>query len=423
VTSVVINLLVNVFMARLLGAQGFGVFAVVLAWSLVLSVPAGLGFDRLLVRELARWRPSADPAPLRSLLRTALAAGGGASLAAAALVLGAAVIFGDGDPTGSFGAIAMGALIVPLLTLTNLWEAAIQGLHRVARGLLPESVVRPGALLVLTLAVLGVSSGRPPAVAGTLLLALAAAVGLAAAVWSWLRLAPAVLKAQTRDVATRSQASRARTRTDPRWLRAALPLTFLATASIVSSQADVVLVGMLLDERSAGIYAIAVRTSLLVSFPLSVMNSALTPTYAALMATGDRDRLQHIVTWSVRAVSVLTLVAAAAFLLFGDRILSLFGPDFRAGAPALAILVVGQLSNAVMGPTGALMIMSGNERRAAAIVTIGAIAEIVLVVLLAPRFGLEGAAVGGSAGLIAWNLLMLRDVRRRLGIRPSLFGT
>ena len=48
--AVGLTFLVNVWAARLLGVRGYGLFALVLAWSFVLAVPASLGFDRLLLR-------------------------------------------------------------------------------------------------------------------------------------------------------------------------------------------------------------------------------------------------------------------------------------------------------------------------------------------------------------------------------------
>ena len=262
--------------------------------------------------------------------------------------------------------------------------------------------------------------GRPPMVTGTLMAVLAGAVGLVAAVLLWRCVARPIL--QSGSPAPGSEGAIASGEPAGGWLRAAVPLAFLTTAAAVSAQADVVLVGMLLDAEAAGVYAIAVRVSLLVSFPLTVLLAALAPTYASLIAAGDRSRLQRIVTSVSRGVTAVSVIMALGFVLFGGQILGLFGPGFGVGASALGILVVGQAINAVLGPTSTLMRMGGFERRAAIDMAIGAAVKIVLVVALARTIGLEGAAIGSAAGLATWNILMAIHLRTRTGIRTTVFG-
>ena len=42
--------------------------------------------------------------------------------------------------------------------------------------------------------------------------------------------------------------------------------------------------------------------------------------------------------------------------------MSLFGPEFRAGGPVLTILAAGQYVNVLTGSVGYLLMMTGNER-------------------------------------------------------------
>ena len=418
VSAVALNFLVNLGMARLLGAEGYGVFALVLAWSLVLSIPAGLGFDRLVTRELARMQVRPDPPSARSMLRVATVAVTAISVVAGALVLAAALFFGDGRLEGSFGAIAVGAVIVPLVTLTALHQGALLGVHRIIRGQLPDSIVRPGVLLALVAGALLVASTRPPTVTGPLLLAAASACGLVASIVLW-RLAA---RSATGARLITGDGTGVSPHRPVDWVRAALPLASLISVSIVSNQVDLVLVGLLLDPESAGVYAIAVRASVLAAFPLTVLNAALAPTYATLIAAGELERLQRIVTTVARGATLVTVVLAAALLLYGSSVLGLFGAEFRSGAPALSILVLGQVVNAVFGPNATLMLMGGFERRAALTIGMGVVVQVVLVLLLVGPLGLQGAAIGSTAGIVAWNVLMAVYLRRRLGIRTTPFG-
>ena len=66
--------------------------------------------------------------------------------------------------------------------------------------------------------------------------------------------------------------------------------------------------------------------------------------------------------------------------------------------------------------------MAGEERRAAIAVGIGAILNVVFDVALIPIWGLEGAAVGATASLIASEVLLVWAVRTRLGVRLTVVG-
>jgi O-antigen/teichoic acid export membrane protein len=45
-----------------------------------------------------------------------------------------------------------------------------------------------------------------------------------------------------------------------------------------------------------------------------------------------------------------------------------------------------------------------------------------LAILLVPALGIEGAAVATAVAMCAWNALLWRQVRRHLGIRPTIFA-
>ena len=61
--------LVSVVLARLLGSSGYGAYAYAVSWAMLLSVPAVVGFDILLVREVARHSASGKGGTSIGLLR------------------------------------------------------------------------------------------------------------------------------------------------------------------------------------------------------------------------------------------------------------------------------------------------------------------------------------------------------------------
>src|SRR6188768_3566958 len=61
----------GILLARVLGAESYGVYSTAIALVLVISLPLTLGFDRLLVRELPAAAVRGDWASARGLIRRA----------------------------------------------------------------------------------------------------------------------------------------------------------------------------------------------------------------------------------------------------------------------------------------------------------------------------------------------------------------
>jgi O-antigen/teichoic acid export membrane protein len=407
IAAIVLGFATNIAMARLLGIDGFGIFALVSSWVVLLSVPAMLGFDRLLVRDVAAFAARDEWARIRGLLRLAdrvvvgLAVAAGLAMAAVGLLLG--------DPHGLQAPLAfvVGGLTIPLLAVMNLRQSATQGLHRVAQSLFPETVLRPGVMLVL--------------IGGTLVLGVAASPPLGIA----LAMIAAGAAAAAGVIGLRSYLGSQRTGTPiapTGWARSAVPFAHVATMGMIIGQADLVVTGLLLSPADAGAYAVALRGAMLASLPLVVMNATVAPTFSRLWARQDIQGMQRVASSAVRNGTLLTSVIAAALILFGSQFLSLFGAGFETGGSALAVLAIGRVVGIAMGPTGMLLAMTGGERVSALSVTVGAAVEIAGALLLIPIAGLVGGAVASVAAIVATNALQLAYVRRRLGIRPTVLG-
>jgi O-antigen/teichoic acid export membrane protein len=66
------------------------------------------------------------------------------------------------------------------------------------------------------------------------------------------------------------------------------------------------------------------------------------------------------------------------------------------------------------------MVMTGHQVRAAYINGAAVTANVVLNLILIPRYGIEGAAFSTAFSIVLWNVWMLVFVHRRLGIRSTV---
>ncbi len=398
-----LNFLLSLLLARLLGAGEYGSYAFAVSLAGLVGVPALMGMDKLLMRQSAIYVAQAEWGLLRGLLRranqAALVLALGLGLVAGGVVWWTPHMIGITPPQTVW--LALGLL--PALSLTRLRQAVLRGLHQAARAQLPEMVTQPAVFVLLLLCLWRFGELAPTATS-------ALALNLLASTGAFIHGAILLRKAFPQPVRASSHAYR----TDD-WLRGALPLMALGCVQAFNAQIDLLLIGVLLSPEQTGLYAVALKGAALVAIVAEVVNTVLAPAVASLHASGESGRLQRMMARSTRSVFLLSLPAGLVLTVFAERFLALFGAEFVGGATALAILSIGQVSCMTMGSAGLLLTMTGHERDTAGAFALGALSNLALILLFAPRWGINGVAFGKGLSLVALHLFLTWRVRRRLG--------
>lgn len=410
IASTGLSFLLMVFLARLLDAKGYGIYAYAFALVTLLALPAQAGLPNLVMRETARGIAHKRPELVRGIWVWAGRLTGGLSLM---LMLGASITlflcYGRQWNLKTW-TMAWAFILVPLVTLGNLRGAALRGLNRIVAGQFPEFVIRPGLFLLLvgSLSVLAGGQFTPARAMALHVLATAVAFGVGACML-W-RNAPFDVR-------------QARPRFEGKaWLASMLPLAFLTGMEIVNNQASILILGIFQPVEQAGVYRVAMQVARIASFGLFAVGVVVAPRFATLYAQGEMARLQRLATASARVVLAFNLVATLFFVVFGNPLLGIvFGPAFVASYTPLLILLGGQFVNSAVGFVGYLLNMTGHEWEAARGVAIVATINIVLNLVLIPILGTKGAAMATTVSMFMWNVLLWQVVRKKLGINSLAF--
>ncbi len=410
VASAGFNFVISLLLARLLGVAGFGAYSFALAWVGLLNIPSILGFDRLLIREVAVHRTRSEWGLMKGLLLRTSQLVLLASCGVALLAAGAAWLLSGGLEPRMLHAFWVAMFLLPLTSLSLLRQAALRGLYRVVSGQVPEMFIRPVLFIALIGGVYLVLDTGMSASWAVGLNAVALAIAFLIGALMLRRSLPLAVKTERPAYATRL------------WLGSALPLMFVSGAQVINTRADIVMLGAIRGAEEAGVYTVATRGADLIAFVLLAVNAAFGPVVASLYAAGDLGRLQRVVTKSTRFIFLASLPLAVGFMVFGWWFMLIFGEGFTRGATALAILSAGQLVSAAVGTVGVLLVMTNYERFAALGVGIGAVINVGLNATLIPIFGLEGAAVATMSSLVVSNLITAVWVYRKLGIYPGILG-
>jgi O-antigen/teichoic acid export membrane protein len=254
--------------------------------------------------------------------------------------------------------------------------------------LIAEDVGQPA----LNLVIVGISAVLGWGLAGAVnavlwSFALAAAVGLyfAHRLFGWLL-----------DGTVRSRHSRASL------LAFAIPAMLASSLPVLLTWTDRLVIGATRPADEMGVYQAVSQLPIVFSLILSgIGGSVLGPIMAELHANDQHERLCETFLVATKWGAYAAVPAFLVLLLFRDEVLAvLFGAQYLVGSRALLLLTCAGFANAISGPVGLLLIMTGHERRWLAISATSLALDLFLQWQLTPHLGLVGAATATLATLV-----------------------
>jgi O-antigen/teichoic acid export membrane protein len=399
----------KIYLARVLGAEALGIYALGMTVVGLAGVLAAAGLPQAASRFVAVYAATGESRKLGRFLWSALTV-----LLAANLLVGVLVLLLKSwiaqrlyHTPALASYLHFFVIIMVSGALTTFLGQALAGYKDVARRTIITSFIGQSLTMAFTIALLTLGFGFKGYLVAQIVSALVVLILLVRAVW---QLTPQQARPPSvgrplleREIVSFSMA-----------LFAVQGLEFCL------GQTDKVLLGIYLNAREVGIYSIAAALVSFVPLALQSVNQIFSPTIADLHARGELDLLARLFRALIKWTLGLTLPLATVIILFARPVMSLFGPEFAAGWPVLAVGTLGQLVNCGVGSVGYLLLMSGHQNKLVKIQSVMALVLVAANLLLIPRIGLLGAAFAGAAVTAVSNLWYLAEVRWSLGIRPSL---
>lgn len=202
----------------------------------------------------------------------------------------------------------------------------------------------------------------------------------------------------------------------------ALPMFMTSSMHLIIANIDIWFLGIMLTDEYVGIYAVAIKLTLLSSFILTAFNGIIAPKFSELFYSGKMSDLKSVARNSSKLTFWITLPMAAILIFFGKLILGFWGEVFEIGYLTLVMLAIGQLVNVTAGSVGLFLEMTGNQKVFRNIVFVGGILNIVLNVVLIPQYGINGAAFASMISISFWNIVSSVYIKKRFGFSISYFS-
>ncbi len=370
----------TMLLARGLGGERFGVYAFVVAYMFVFGFLVDLGFERMIIREIAR-----EPERAGTLIGTGILVRSGLSVAAAAAAV--TVAWFVGLPSATLWCVFLAALGLPL-SMDTFVRAFFQARFQMHYAYL---LTLPGSLIFVLLAALVLWLGK--GLAWVFVAALAAGTCSVSLVF-WI----AVPQMQ---VVWRLDWKLVRHLWRESWEIGAVLLIWLIALRI-----DQLLLYWLRGANDLGQYAVAVK----VTEALNLIPESIMATVFPLLASTERSapqRFHRVYHVTVRYLVVLVLPIALAVTLGRESLIRLlFGAAYLSGSGALAILSWWMFFSYTATVYVGLMIVRSQQRLLALVSAVSLVGNVALNLLWIPRWGATGAAAATLA-MSAGSFLLL----------------
>jgi O-antigen/teichoic acid export membrane protein len=393
-------LALNILVARILGAAGFGAWAVAFSILRLISGLGLVGCDWIVLRQGSYYQGIDDIPRLRKTIHFALAVGGCALLVVGLTVFLLSDLIASQvlNAPGTAPLIRLAAVGGPVFGIRQILLCGTQAYKDMRYVALINNLLQPVIRLLLVTAALLFGPTR-----------LAVFAGLVAAEFVLAAAAAIALNGRLRLVG--------RTDTIPRrdLILFALPAWGSRLVETGRGELYPIIVGALAGLSATGVLAAAQRITKAPSAINTSMNQVYIPMAGDLYLQDRRDELASLAKTIGKWTFTLGFPLFCVTALFPEEILSLFGKAFSNGGHVLVVLTIGMLFRIGTGPVTTTLIVGGRSRLAFLDYLIVVVMEAALMLLLIPRLGALGAAIASAVGVTLNNLLPLLQVWRLLG--------
>lgn len=408
-TSAVMGLILIIVLGRALGDAGSGIALQAIGTFTIALGVARFGMDSAAIWILPRLREDdrrlIRPTGVFLLVVSALVG----TICALVLYVGTLVAgaASPGDPTASALRSIVWALPIASVMLTAL--SATRALGNVRAYVYVGNIALPALRPVLIAGAVGLGAG---AVAATVAWALPLVPAALAAV--------VVLGLLLRRHGEVSRPHFLRSGVPRRTIRYALPRVVSSGLEQLLVWLAVIIVGAVAGPAAAGVYGAASRfvaAGMIVDTALRVVVS---PMFSRLQHRGDHRALEDV----YRTATIwLVLFSSPVYLLlavFAPVALSMLGESFAGGAIVVGIMCAGAMVTFMAGNIHSVLLMSGRSGMAAVNKAIAVAANIVLIYVLVPGWGIAGAAAAWAIACALDAALATLEVRLvlRLSVSP-----
>lgn len=173
-------------------------------------------------------------------------------------------------------------------------------------------------------------------------------------------------------------------------------------------QSDSLVIGALLSATAIAYFSIAARLVEYSSYAVRSMSQIFTPLSSQFHAVGDLEGLRRTLLTGNRASACIIFPLCAVLLILGKPVIaSWVGASYVSSYPILVLLIVPRTLYLAQSTSTRILLGMGRHRLLASVLLLEGIANLLISVFLAHRWGIVGVAWGTAIPLACTSVFFL----------------
>lgn len=401
---IVAGFCLNTLLARILGAGAYGLYALGVSVIFVIRSISSLGLNRGVVRLGSVYRGEGNSAHVKGVILSSLGISLVSGVFFSAVLFSLAGIISEGlfDKPDLTHVLQIFAWILPFYILMGIATAVAQSFRRIDY---EQTVIVCQVLLNLGLVGLAFLLGYrlDGAMYGLLM---AGVLGSGVGFYFLWKTFPEIGSGLRPTYETR------------RLLSISLPVAFVGVAYLLLNYVDRVMLGYFREATDVGVYNAAAFFAAQIPLFLNAIIPIFSPIVADLHNKRKFPEIERLYKTVTRWILITTLPLFLLFLFFPTHLMGIFGAEYEAGSVALTLLSVAFLIGAGTGPCGQTLHMTGKEYVDVLNNVVLIVVNVLMNLWLIPPYGILGAAIATTVGLVLLNIARLLEVYKLYKLIP-----
>lgn len=205
-------------------------------------------------------------------------------------------------------------------------------------------------------------------------------------------------------------------------LKVSFPMSFSLISLLIMQSFDIYILEAYYSLSVIAYYGVAIKISAVVGIILTSINATIAPKISKLFFGNEMSELKSIIKKATMLNISLSIPLIVLIILTSNYILSFFGDNYILAKEALYIILGGQIINALCGPVGLYLNMTGRQVFFQKLLLLTLVINVVMNLMLIPKFEMVGAAISTAFSFALWNIVGLLYVLKKDKINLSIFG-
>lgn len=202
-------------------------------------------------------------------------------------------------------------------------------------------------------------------------------------------------------------------------MKFSLPLMLSTAMWLILQQADNLLLGAYLSSTAVGIYDSAYTLARVILMLVSALGFLFLPILSGLDSDGQNSEMVGLYQSATKWLVFVGLVPLTLFVTYPGSVMQfVFNESYATGEVTLLILSLGFFTHCLTGNSGHSLVAIGRTKVVALGSLVAVVVNILLNLVLIPRFGTNGAASASAIAYVTVNVIYLLALYKESGIHP-----